>query len=665
MATIVIPCPECGSELRLRDRKLLGRRGKCPKCEHRFILEEPDEVELELADTSSVGVGAQWVPDSGAGSSSEGMEFEEIPESEVMAAAIASDVSSHTTNAGREKMKQLKTRKKKQLKMQIIIGGVIAVALAGTVFGLKSMYYSPQKKDSAEEKYSPEAIAKANNAQLIRTEKNEKGENVVVLRKGPQADEKWQADTAKMRNQSDLASGASPTSGKKITLNYMPDGVDVVINLHPSIIWGDAPHMQEFRGCLGPFASWLEAKITELTKFEPKQIEELTIGMILEGYGFEPSLCLLVRLVEPAKKSELIKLWGAAPNRDHGYPIYVGTKYAFILDDQDALKTFGMAPSLFAEEMIQHKQGTLGIQPGLEQLLLETDRDRHVTVLFQPKDLRVNQEFLVPEKLRPLLNAMLNWFGDEVETVSWSIHLGDPNANRPFFSELLLRNNVGLAQKPEYLHKKLTKKLKDLPVKIADLAKKMNPKTVGFRQIIGRFPAMLEDYRLKTAAGVGDRERFLQLTTVLPERAGPNLAAGLLLTWDEAMRTDFSAASTTTVAVNTNQQPSNLPGSLVDRLNMPIEIEFNRTPLQEAFAYIGQESKVQFEIDGDALKFSGFTKNMPQSQKMGMVTGFAAIKAIVEQYDGMCISIDQANKKVIVLTLQFAEQKGLIPYQFK
>ena len=38
----------CGQVLSVPD-KMAGKQGKCPKCKHRFVLEEPDEVELELA----------------------------------------------------------------------------------------------------------------------------------------------------------------------------------------------------------------------------------------------------------------------------------------------------------------------------------------------------------------------------------------------------------------------------------------------------------------------------------------------------------------------------------------------------------------------------------------------------------------------------------------
>ena len=73
MSPVNIPCPKCSANLKLPNRQLLGRKGKCPKCQHRFILEEPDEVELQLADdfpapaasptSPPVGTAAKWVPD--------------------------------------------------------------------------------------------------------------------------------------------------------------------------------------------------------------------------------------------------------------------------------------------------------------------------------------------------------------------------------------------------------------------------------------------------------------------------------------------------------------------------------------------------------------------------------------------------------------------------
>ncbi len=79
---------------------------------------------------------------------------------------------------------------------------------------------------------------------------------------------------------------------------------------------------------------------------------------------------------------------------------------------------------------------------------------------------------------------------------------------------------------------------------------------------------------------------FPDETTVLPTKAGPNLALGTVLTWDESTRTNFSAEEAMPVATT-----SDLPKTVMERLKTPIDIEFSRKPLADAFAYIGKRRK--------------------------------------------------------------------------
>ena len=68
MSELLIPCPKCSSALKLPNRSLLGKLGKCPQCQHKFVLKEPEEVELQLAeDEPAVGAAPQWVPNEPAG----------------------------------------------------------------------------------------------------------------------------------------------------------------------------------------------------------------------------------------------------------------------------------------------------------------------------------------------------------------------------------------------------------------------------------------------------------------------------------------------------------------------------------------------------------------------------------------------------------------------
>ena len=37
----LISCPKCQQNLKIENHSLLGRRGQCPKCGHKFLLEIP------------------------------------------------------------------------------------------------------------------------------------------------------------------------------------------------------------------------------------------------------------------------------------------------------------------------------------------------------------------------------------------------------------------------------------------------------------------------------------------------------------------------------------------------------------------------------------------------------------------------------------------------
>ena len=284
----------------------------------------------------------------------------------------------------------------------------------------------------------------------------------------------------------------------------------------------------------------------------------------------------------------------------------------------------------------------------IEELIRHTDRDRHFTILFEPLYLRNYQDVLVPEEARPFFNLFIDWFGEDVSTVAWSLHLGKDQ----FHSEMLLRNGGGGVSSPRRVHKEFDRRLDELPREVLGAVSKMNPERLGFRRIIGRFPAMVKGFSAATTGGIGDR--YVQLTTVLPERAAPNLAVGLSLTWAESLRTDFTKAAP-------DLSKPKLPDLLADRLKAKIEIDFRRTPLHEAFTYIFEEAHVKHKIDGDALKNSTMTQNMTQDQNLGVVPAIDAIYAILGKYkrEGMCVVVDEGAKLATVTSLKWVEENGI------
>lgn len=108
--------------------------------------------------------------------------------------------------------------------------------------------------------------------------------------------------------------------------------------------------------------------------------------------------------------------------------------------------------------------------------------------------------------------------------------------------------------------------------------------------------------------------------------------------------------------------------SIQNRLKKELEADFNRTPLQDAFQFIAEKCGVEINIDGEALKSAGFTKNMPQTLKLDKATGLAAIGAILKNYEKervpLVLVVDEEQKKALITTSEFAEKEKLTPFVF-
>lgn len=620
MSSLLIPCPKCGKELKLRDRKLLGRRGRCPKCQHSFVLNEPEEVELELADTAAasssdtsaaVGTAAQWVPDNAPAPQSPPIDSAQ-PETIDPLAAIntADDVG------GVGRLKELRRKNAKRRNAAIMIGVVTALLIGGGAY-----FAMPYLATDSEE---------------VTVDDGDDRDVVEAIDQPPAVADVDPVETA-----------------KPIELLCIPAGARVIIHIRPADLWKEGGIEEEFRFCLPSLGEWIETQLKEVCHREPAQIESALICLILGPRGTAPQVAATVRLVEPAKKSELLLEFQGMRNEDFGYPVYVGDEYAYLLKDT---QTFAIAPKEFAGQMVDSMSVPALTTDGIEKLLLQTDQNRHFTLLFEPVDLRTHHEALFPQELWPFTNNLVDWINDDdVETVAWSLHLG-----KQLESQFLFRNKGVI--RPSRLQKQLVTSLNQLPHDLLEAVQKMNPRQVGSRKLIGRFPAMMKVFSLATKGSYG--ERHAKLTTKLKsDRAAPNLALGALLTWDESTRTDFSKE-----VIVAKAKPK-LPDKIADRLKLPVDIDFRGTPLQECIAYIGEEIQVKFKIDGDGgFKDAGWTQNMRQTHNLGTVPAIQGIHAIVSQYDdikqgklanAMVMIVDEQNKIVLLTSKKFADRDGL------
>lgn len=111
-------------------------------------------------------------------------------------------------------------------------------------------------------------------------------------------------------------------------------------------------------------------------------------------------------------------------------------------------------------------------------------------------------------------------------------------------------------------------------------------------------------------------------------------------------------------------------GVVVAKLKTEIEVDWKKVPLQDAVRDLAQKCEVEIELDGEALKASGFTKNMEQNLALGKATGLGAIEAILKKYEkerpgrGMVLVIREDEKKALITTAEFAKKNEQTPFEF-
>jgi len=647
MPAISIPCPACDASLKLPDTSLLGKRAKCPKCSHRFVLALPaeEEVRLELAEVPvlplapTAGTAARWVPDDVPGFSDPSVPATpatpamsanmfvpptEVPSFDIQVPGMVfSDGAAESvpfTDPEKAKVAGAKTverpgtrRQRRGNKLPLIVMGVLAVVVAGG--GYAAFRFSQQP--------GPQ------------------------VRQSPAINEGWEAQKVAMAASNESAESLSPTSGKPIPLDYLPFTPHLLCHLHPQELWKKNDRTTvEFQATLGDLGLWLREQVLVRTRFEPEEIAELTFAVNFGARMSAPDIAAVVRLREAQTKTDLMKRFKGQRRPDPNVEVYDSEDFSFLVIND---RTFAVAPVAMSEDLAMSRNDAAMASPDMEPLLRESDRDRHVSLVFDLKILDSHREDVFMAQLQKVVDKFVVWMGEEVETVSWSMHLA-PN----FYMETLLHNTSDSSVMKVQRHAQL--QFSRLAEEMLAGVKKMKPATMGAREIIGRFPAMLQALDVGTTVHVAPA--CARLVTVLPRNASVNLAAGALLTWNQSLLTNFDED----VKVAKTDGPA-VPDKIVDRLQMKVLVDFRRTPLQEAFAYLGESIKTEVVIDGDALKGAGFTQNMPQTFDLGSVTAQAALHEIIKKYaeerDPLVLIVDENGKKLLLSTKVKAAADGL------
>jgi hypothetical protein len=667
MPAISIPCPACGASLKLPDTSLIGKTARCPKCRHRFVLALPetDEVSLALADVPvlplapRMGTGARWVPDEAPAypaappAAPVFPQFQQTPDAGAFGSPPLNGGSSEivipdflappTAAGGTASTAEINTG------APFTASAVSPNALAGSTRAKGKPAAKKRRRGSragiiAMVITTILVAAGGYGAYVINQQKTQQ------VRKTPAVNKGWEAKKVELAASNESAEALSPTSGKAIPLDYLPFTPHLICHLRPAALWRKSDRTTvEFQAILGDLGTWLHEQIRSRTHFEPEDIEELTLAVNFGPRMSVPDVAVVVRLKEAQAKSNFLKQFKGQRKADSNAEIYESSEFSFMLIDD---RTFAAAPVSLTQELELSRNDAALASPDMEPLLQASDRERHASLIFDLKILDSHREDIFMAQMQKVVDKFVVWMGNEIETVSWSMHL-EPN----FYMETLLHNSSDSSVLKVQRHAQM--QFSKLAEEMLAGVEKMKPATVGSRQMIGRFPAMLQALDVGTTAHVAPS--FARLVTVLPKQASVNLAAGALLTWNQSLLTNFDEEK-----VVAKGDTTSIPDKLIDRLQMKVLIDFRRTPLQEAFGYIGESIKTEVAIDGDALKGAGFTQNMPQTFDLGSVTAQAALHEIILKYakerDPLVLIVDEKAKKLILSTKVKAEADGLTTF---
>lgn len=640
--SITIHCPKCNAGLKLPDRTLLGRTGRCAKCRHRFVLEEPDEVQLELAEVPPpppepmVGTSPRWVPDAGSPQNAPPPEYPVLPSvnapgAQTNTAAMAApsleiapagpafpqlNAESPESEEGTVTDRIRGRRKKKSRTGPIVVG----VGTALFAFCMLGLWW--QRNDD---------------------------NNPVAQDDQPEVNEEWQEEKLSMATEDEDARALSPTDGDPIPLRYMPFTPHLVIHIRPSELWAPKRRHGETLANLGELAGWLKQDVIErITRFQPEEIEELTIAMNFGARMSEPDLAAVVRLRNEQTMSDLKgkRLKGELRTDLTTAEVMEHNDYAYTILDR---KTFVVATANLSIELSEVKKVSREPSVELEVLLRESDRKRLVSMLFDVQNIDAHKEFVLPDDMQMLAEKFVLWFGEDVQSVCWSMHL----TNEAMFMETLVHNTN--ASSTLKVNRSMKGGLSKLPGELAEMAKMMTPTAIGRRQLIGRLPAMMHGLALGTKISVASD--FVRMTTFLPDKAAPNLAAAALFAWNQSLTTDFDGPAPVAVV----QQK--IPDKVVDRLKqIKVYVDYARTPLNQVLNMISEDIKTPIELDGSALMLVGITQVEKQTMSLGDVPAITVLDRIVstEKFRGnIVVIVDEQAKKITVTSRPSAEEKGL------
>jgi hypothetical protein len=161
----------------------------------------------------------------------------------------------------------------------------------------------------------------------------------------------------------------------------------------------------------------------------PESVSELTFAMNFGPRGSKPDVAAVIRLAETVTPDVLQQRFGSRliqnseqqPRSSEEISVRQIDPRTFMVGAPDILlDQFSDGGGGSGEATLP---GTLSAS--MEQQIAETDRDRQLTIVFNPKMIEVHRDFLLPEQtsVKLALDRILQELTPDVELATLSVHL--------------------------------------------------------------------------------------------------------------------------------------------------------------------------------------------------------------------------------------------------
>lgn len=395
----------------------------------------------------------------------------------------------------------------------------------------------------------------------------------------------------------------SPTSGQPLSLNWLPQGVQMILALRPNALVAH-PEGEKVLAALGPLGSEGVRAMEQVCGVPLIGIQLLVIGWQLDGNGnLDPTLVFY--------GAETIGRLLGETGHQRGDRWQIDTRAYYRPQSADG-PSLVVAASNVMDEMIAGLGEPPALRREMARLLAQTDADRHVTLLVAPGVLFGEGRDLWAGHLAGLRRP-LDWLlGDSLTAASMSLHW-----DASFFVEVWAAPTLDAP--PDRVAEALAARVANLPDRVESYVLGLETSPHG-RRVVSRLPAMAR--KLATYTRSGFERDVVLLRCYLPAVAGQNLLLGAELALAEGAGVAGSVAEATAPIAN---------WTIKEKLQQRTSLRMPRDTLEAVLANLGRAIGVEIVIQSADLQADGITKNQSLALDIQDRTGEEILVEILRQ----------------------------------